>query len=138
MDGVGNRGRQRLDVELAGHLLEDPALLDPRGLLRPVELENGGGLDGPVQPHPQHVHVQEAAADRVALLLLDHHRRGPVAVERQLDHRPRVAERLAQRAQFDLEGLGRVPPTVDHARHAALATQAAGGPRALGDPRPDR
>ena len=73
-DALGDLGRQRLDRDLVGDVLEHAALLDAGRLLGALELDRDLGLDLLVELDLEQVEVHEAAADRVALLLLDHDR----------------------------------------------------------------
>ena len=75
-------GRQRLDGDLAGDVLEHAALFDAGRLLGALELDRDVGLDRDVELDLEQVEVLEVAADRMALLLLDHDRdRRAVEVE---------------------------------------------------------
>ena len=71
--------------------------------------------------------MDRLTAHRVALDVLDEHRVGAAAVERDLEDRARMRQRVAQDAAVDREQLRLVAPAVDHARDLAGAAQAAGG-----------
>ena len=71
------------------------------------------------------------AAHRVALEVLDEHRRARAAVDRDLEDRAGVRQRVAQDARVDGEVLRLAVAAVDDAGDEALAAQAARGARAL-------
>src|SRR6185436_14045315 len=119
VDRLGDRGRQRLDVHLAGDVLEDAALDDAGGLLLADEVHRHGRLDGDLEVDAQQVDVHEVAAHRVALGLLQHGGRGRAAVDGELEHRAAGGERVAQRALVDGEGDGALRAAVEHAGNLA-------------------
>ena len=131
VDRLGDVGRQRLDVELVGHVLEHAALLDAGRLLGALEVTCTGRLDLLVEAHLEQVDVEQLVTDRVLLLVLHDHRAGR-AVDLEVDQRGSVRPARARSVSaFDLEG-GAVAalPAVDDARHVALAAQALGRARA--------
>ena len=71
------------------------------------------------------------SADRVPLGVLEHNRRGFAAVDAQVEHRSGAGERVAQLACVRVEADRLVAAAVQHAGHAAAATQAPRGARAL-------
>ena len=71
----GTSSGERLDRDLARDLLQRAALADARRVGSADELDADRRLDRPVEPHDDEVDVGDAAADRVALELLED--RGP-------------------------------------------------------------
>ena len=86
----GDRGRQGLDRDLVGDVLEHAALLDAGRVLGPEHLDRHLGLDLLVELDLEQVEMDQQASHRVALLLLDHHRSGRGAVELDVDQRAAV------------------------------------------------
>ena len=76
--------------------------------------------------------MDELAAHRVVLLILDDHRLGGAAVDYEVEHGAGLGQRQAQLAAVDREGGGLVAAAVDDAGDLARATQAAHRARALG------
>jgi hypothetical protein len=74
--------------------------------------------------------MDQGAADRVPLLLLDHHRRRPGAVELEVDQRAAASECHVCHALIDLERARLLALAVDDARHQPGASQATAGSRA--------
>ena len=74
-------GRQGLDGDLAGDVLEHSALPNARGPFGALELDRHLGLDLLVEPHLEAVEMDHLAANRMVLLLLDHHRDRLRAIE---------------------------------------------------------
>ena len=68
------------------------------------------GLDGLVEADAQQVDVDELAAHRVVLLVLDDHRLGGAAVDHEVEHGAGLGQRQAQLAAVDREGGGSSPP----------------------------
>ena len=87
-------------------------------------------MDGLVETHPQQVDVHGLPAHRVALGLLQHHRRRLLAVHAQIEHGARGGERQAQLAGVGVKSDGLAAAAVENARHAAGAAQAPGRARA--------
>ena len=69
------------------------------------QLERDRGVDRLVHAHAQEVDVQRVAAHGVALDVLDEHGRGAAAVDRHLEDRARVRERVAQDPRVHREQL---------------------------------
>ena len=87
-------------------------------------------LDLLVEADLHEVDVDQLAADRMELLVLDDHR-ARVAVDREVDQRARADEHAAQRALLDGERDGvALGSPVDHAGHQPLLAQAARDARA--------
>ena len=78
-----------------GDVLEHAALLDAGRLLGADELDRDVGLDLLVEVDLLEVEVDEVAADRVALLLLDHHRDRSRALDLEVEEGAAVHEHVA-------------------------------------------
>ena len=129
-DALGDRGRQGLDRDLVGDVLEHAALLDAGRLLGPEQLDRHLGLDHLVELDLEQVEVDQRASHRVALLLLDHDRGGRGAVELDVDQRAAVGEHRARLALGHLERACLLAGAVDDARNEPGAAQAAARSRA--------
>ena len=137
-DPLGDLGRQRLDGDLAGDVLEHAALLDAGGLLGALQLDRDLGLDLLVELHLLQVEVLKVAADGVELLLLDDDRdRRRPSISRSKSACP-AASTVPRVALGDLER--RAPPRrrCRRRRGRALAPQAAAGAGAELGPRAAR
>ena len=115
-DALGDRGRQRLDRDLAGDVLEHAALLDAGRLLGSEQLDRHVGLDLVVELDLLEVEVDQVAAHRVALLLLDHDRDRARSLDLEVEQRAAVDEHVASIARGDLKGPRLRPVAVDDAR----------------------
>ena len=73
-------------------MLEHAALADAGRLIGPVELDRDLRLDLLVEADLEAIEVQDVAADRVVLLLLDHDRHGLRALELEVEQRVALAE----------------------------------------------
>ena len=109
-----------------------PPSIDARGVVGAEQLEHDRRVDRLVHVHAEEVHVDDLAAHRVALEVLDEHRRGRAAVDADVEDRAGVGERVAQDARVDGEVRRLAVAAVDDAGHLARAAQPAGGTRALG------
>ena len=107
-----------------------PPSLTPGAWSVALQLDRDLGLDLLVEPHLEAVEVDDVAAERVVLLLLDHHRHGRRAVELEVEQGVALGEQRAQLALGDLEGARLAALAVDDAGHQPLAAQAAAGARA--------
>ena len=123
-DRLGDLGRQRLDRELVGDVLEHAALLDAGGVVAAEQLDRDLGLDLDVELDLLEVEVDELAADRVALLFLDHDRDRSRALDIDVDQRAAVKQDVAGVALGDLERPRVVAGGVDDAGDEAVAAQA--------------
>ena len=74
--------------------------------------------------------MDELAANRVALLVLDHGRHRARALDLDVDQRAAVHEHVADVALADLEGARLRAAAVDDARNEAVAAQAPARARA--------
>ena len=97
-DPVGDVGRQRLDLELAGDVLEHAALLDARAPPRRPRAR-AATVDWIFSSRrtlsrSRWTHV---APDRVALLVLDDHRLALAAVDLDVEQRVALGQHGAQR-----------------------------------------
>jgi hypothetical protein len=96
---------------------------------RALEHDRHGLLVGLGEVHLLEVHVQDVAADRVDLPLLEDHAARRSAGDPQVDDRGAAAvaqQRAPQLAVRQREGQRRVARLVDHAGHAPLAAQSTG------------
>ena len=118
VDVLRNAHRQSLDVDVARHVGEHAAELQPRRLAD--ERHGDQGLDGPVEAHLLQIDVGDRAADRVALVLLEDRR-----VHRRLAGEHDVEDRVEPR------GTGERPAQValghdEWVRRLALAVRTPG------------
>ena len=114
-----------------------PPSRTPGAWSRALELDRDLGLDLLVEADLEAVEVDDLAAQRVALLLLDHDRDGLAAVDLQVEQRLALGEQGPQVALGDLEGLRLAAVAVDDARDQALAAQPAARARPEGVARAD-
>ena len=118
-------------------MLEHSPLLDPRGIVGAEQLDLHLGLDRDVESHLLEVEVKELIADRMALLLLDHHRLRLVTVEDQVEHGAALGEHPPRLAFGHLKRPRVLAAAVDHAGNEAVATHPPADTRAelgaLGD-----
>ena len=129
-DPVGDLGRQRLDGDLAGYVLQDAALFDAGRALGALQLDRDLGLDRLSEVHLLQVDVLEVAAHRVQLLLLDDDRNRSRSLDLEVEERVAVGEDRLHVARRDLEGARFGAAGVDDAGNQPPAPQAAGGARA--------
>src|SRR5207302_773717 len=115
-DGLGDRVRQRFDVELARYLLEHAAFLDAGRVLDARQLQGHDGVYRLVEANAQQVDVYRRAAQRVTLGFLEHDRRGLFAVDAEVEHRARRGKREAQLAGVGVEAQRLALAAVDNAR----------------------
>ena len=124
--------RQRLDVDLATHLRQNAALAHSRRVLSAHQLHGDRRLDRLVEPHLLQVDVDQAAAQRILLILLEDRRmRGLLPGEHDVENRVEAAgaaERAAQLALRDTDRV-RLRAPVEDARDETLLAQAPGLPR---------
>ena len=128
-DRLGDRGRQRLHVQLARDLLEHPAFLDAGRSSAPVSSSGTTAWIALSRRTRSRSTCTVSPAHGVALGLLEHDRRGLCAVHAQIQHRARAGERQAQLAGVRVEAQRLAAAAVQRPR--ARARRGAGGePRA--------
>ena len=124
-DLVRDRAGLGPDRQLEQHVFDDAVVArDLFGLA--VEHDRHVDLDGDVAADPQEVDVQHAAADRVALQVLDDRQLARVAVDLEVDQRVEAGvgrQRAAQLAPVDADGDGVAAESVDGGGNAALAAE---------------
>ena len=111
-------------------MLEHAALLDAGGVLDAEQLDRDLGLDRLVEADDLEVEVEELAAHRMPLLLLDDDRLGLAAVEGEVEQRTAAGERVARLALGHAERARLGAARVDDAGNEPVAAQAAGRARA--------
>ena len=120
LDVLRDRRRQRLDPELACHLLDDPTDLGSGRLAD--ELHDDGCLDRLVEPHLVEVDVRDRATNRMLLVVLEHGvMRRLLAFDHDVDDPVQpggAGQRDAELSLTDDERLVRL--SVEHARDQAL------------------
>ena len=104
--------------------------MTPGAVLGAEQLDRDVGLDLDVELDLLEVEMDEVAANRVALLLLDHDRNRARPLDLDVDQGTAVDEDVADRASLGLKGAGIVAAAVDDAGDEPLAAQAAARARA--------
>ena len=106
-------------------MLEHAALAYAGRLVGALQLDRDLGLDRLVEADLEAVEMHDLAAERVALLLLDHDRHRRSVADLQVEQRLALGEQDPKVALGDLEGLGLAAVAVDDARDQAVAAQPA-------------
>ena len=103
VDAVGDVGRQRLDVQLVGDVLQHAALLDAGRLLGALEVHVHLRLDLLVEADLEQVDVEQLVTNGVLVPVLHDHR-ARLAADLEVDQRGAVHQHMPERERVHLEG----------------------------------